>query len=276
MIDPNAKFTVIKSDNGAFLNVTNAAADFTRDNFLFTMVAAEDYIYVGLDKPFNALYVEFVTPNINPADLTVEVYNGSSWVTASPDDETNGFTRSGFIFFDKSAMLKTSVNANERYYVRLVPSVDTTAMSFRGINMIFADDSDMVSEFPEILNSNLLPAGQTSHILTHVASRNHILHNLRNHYSKAGVNDSALKKINQFDLIDVLEVREAAMFLALSKIFFNLSDAPDDNWWTKYKEYADKFEEKMTLARLSIDENNDGVDDAGEVQQQFQPTRWAR
>jgi hypothetical protein len=276
MIDPAARFSVIKSDNGAFSNVSTDAADLTRDNFLFTMVAAEDYIYVGYSKPFSALYAEFVTPNTNAADLEAEIYNGTAWVSQQVDDETKGFTRSGFIFWDKSAMMSTSVNAVERYWIRFVPSVDTTAISFRGINMIFADDNSMVSEFPEILNSNLLPAGQTSHILTHVASRNHILHSLRNHYQKAGVNDSFLTKINQFDLIDVFEIREAAMYLSLSKIFFNLSDAPDDNWWTKYKEYQDKYEEKMTVARLSIDENNDGVDDNNEKQQQFQPTRWAR
>jgi hypothetical protein len=76
--------------------------------------------------------------------------------------------------------------------------------------------------------------------------------------------------------MDVFEIREAAIFLALSKIFFNLSDSPDDHWWIKYREYADKYEAKMTVARLSIDTDDDGITDEDEKQRQFNPTRWAR
>lgn len=276
MIDPNSKLTVLKDDNGVFTNVSNDAADLTRDNFGFTMVAAEDYLYVGLYKPFGSLYTELVTPNTNANTFAAEVYDGASWVSVELTDESKGFTRSGFMFWPKTTMEKATVNSIEKYYIRLKPSVDHTATTIRGINMIFADDSAMMSEFPEITNSNLLPPGQSSHILTHVASRNHILHSLRNHYQKAGVNDNFYTKITQFDLIDVFEIREAAMYLSLSKIFFNLSDNPEDHWWSKYKEYQDKYEEKMTAARLSIDQNNDGVDDSDEKQRQFNPTRWAR
>jgi hypothetical protein len=145
----------------------------------------------------------------------------------------------------------------------------------RGINLIFADDASLKEEFSQIDNSNMYSPGETSHILTHVAARNYILSNLRNHYAKEN-NETGLEKINQYDLMDVFEIREAAIFLALSKIFFNLSDSPDDHWWIKYREYADKYEAKMTVARLSIDTDDDGITDEEEKQRQFNPTRWAR
>jgi hypothetical protein len=276
MIDPNAKFTVIKDINGTLSNLTEDASDLTRDNFTLALDASQDYLYVGLHKPFGSMYVELVTPNTNANSFVAQIHNGTTWVTIDLTDEGKGLTRSGFMFWTKTDMAKQTVGGIEKYYIRLRPSLTHSATVLRGINIIFADDQDMRQEFAEILNSNILPAGEVGHVMTHVASRNHILHTLRNHYQKAANPDLALKKINQFDLIDVFEVREAAMFLSLSKIFFNLSDNPEDHWWAKYKQYADKYEEKMTVARLSIDDNDDGIDDNNEKQRQFNPVRWAR
>ena len=276
MIDPNSKLVVIIDDNGALSNVSNKACDFTRDNISVELVALEDHIYIGHHKPFNTVYAEMFTPNTVSNDLVAEYFNGTVWTTLELADESMGFTRSGFIFWNKVGMRSTAINAVERFYIRVKPSVNQSNTSIRAINLVFADDSAMRSEFPEITNTELLPPGEKSHIMTHVASRNFILHQLRNHYQKANPTGSFYQKINQFDLIDIFEIREAAVFLSLSKIFFNLSDSPDDHWWIKYKEYLDKFEEKMTVARLSIDTDNDGIDNVNENQRAFQPTRWAR
>jgi len=279
MIDPKSKFTVQHDDNSVFVNITEDAADLTRDNFNLELIAAEDYLYVGLRKPFGTMYVEMVTPNINVNTLAAEIHDGTSWVSVELTDGSKGMTRSGFMTWDKTDMKAQTINSIEKFYIRLRPSADHSPSVVRGINLVFADDSAMKSEFIEIDNSNLLPTGEISHIGTHVASRNYILHHLRNHYVKTESSlDTATinEKINQFDMIDIFEIREAALFLSLSKIFFNLSDNPDDHWWMKYREYQDKFEEKMTIARLSIDLDNDGIDDVEEKQLQYKPTRWAR
>lgn len=279
MIDPKSKYTVLLDDNGSFTDLTDDAADLTRDNFALELVAAEDKIYVGLYKPFNSMYTELPTPNTNAGSMSAEIWNGTAWVSTSLTDETKGYTRSGFMYFDTTDMTETTVNGVDMFWVRLTPSVDQTAMQVRGINLIFADDSAMKAEFWEVDNASILPPGETSHVGTNVATRNAILHHLRNHYSKQQSTPNqvtVLAKINQFDLFDIFEVREAAVYLSLSKIFFNLSDNPDDHWWLKSKEYQDKYEQKITVARLSIDQDNDGIKDPEETQAQFQPTRWFR
>ncbi len=279
MIDPKSKYTVLHDDNSVFVDLTEDAADLTRDNVNIGLVAAEDYIYVGLDKPFGALYIEMVTPNANANTFAAEIFDGTSFVSIDLTDESRGMTRSGFMYWDKTSMTSTTINGIAKCYIRLKPSADHSASVLRGLNLVFSDDASMKQEFIEIDNANLLPPGEVSHIGTHVASRNYILHNLRNHYVKSKSTVSSgyvVEKINQFDLIDIFEVREAATFLALSKIFFNLSDNPEDHWWSKYREYQDKFEEKMVSARLSIDTDDDGVDSASETQKQYNATTWTR
>lgn len=279
MIDPKSKLTVLHDDNGTFNNLTEKAADLTRDNFTVQLIAAEDYLYIGYEKPFGSMYLETYTTNTNANSFTAQIYNGTSWVSVDISDESQGLTRSGFVFWTKTSMNSVAVNSLTRYWIRLKPSVDHTSTVMRGINLIFANDAAMVSEFSEITNSNLLPAGEVSHIRTHVSTRNHIMQSLRNHYAKSvtDANSNATQeKINQFDMIDIFEIREAATYLSLSKIFFNLSDSVEDHWFIKYREYQDMYEDKIKVAYLSIDTNNDGVDDANEVQRQYNPTRWVR
>lgn len=279
MIDPKAKYTVLHDDNGSFVDLTENAADLTRDNFNLQMVVGQDKLYVGLHKPFSSLYVELVTPNTNAGSFSLEVWDGTAWVSASLNDESKGLTRSGFMYWSNEDMKSTTVNSISKYYIRISPSVSHSATVVRGINLIFADDNALKSEFFEIQNANILPSGEVSHIGTHVASRNYILHHLRNHYTKTSTDEASLgvlEKINQFDLLDIFEIREAAVFLSLSKIFFNLSDSQEDHWWVKYREYSDKYEQKIIMARLSIDQDDDGVSNSAEQQEQFNPVRWAR
>lgn len=277
MIDPKSKLTIFHDDNGVFNDLTEDLADFTRDSYSLSLISGEDCLYVGYHKPFNTFYLElFTVGTVLNVTFTVKVWNGSSWVVVDSTDETKGFLRSGYFTWDKASMNSTTVNGLDKYYICIEPSTDQTAVQVRGLNLIFANDIMMKTEFFEIDNQSLLPAGEVSHIGTHVATRNYILHYLRNYYTKQGATSSVIEKINQFDLIDIFEIREAAVYLSLSKIFFNLSDSTEDNYWTKYREYQDKYEEKITTARLSIDLDDDGVDDVEEVQAQRKTTRWAR
>lgn len=276
MIDSRTKLTVFHDDNSVFTDYSNSAKDYTRDSFSFTLVAAEDYLYLGFTKPFGATYVEMETPNTNSNTLSAEYFDGTSWQTLDLNDETNGLTRSAFITWDKELLTSTTINSVAAFYVRFRPDSDHSATTFRGINLVFSDDNMMKQEFFEIDNVNLLPNGESSHIATHVASRNMIVQEFRRlNYTKEDVNGNR-NIINQWDLHDIFEVRDAATFLALSKIFFNLSDSVDDNWWQKYREYHDKYEESMRLAKLSVDLDDDGKKDDDEKVRDRQPFRWNR
>ena len=275
MIDSRTKLTILHDDDSVFTDYSNLAADFTRDPYSHDLISLEDYLYIGYSKPFNAAYIEMEVPNTNANEFTAEYWNGTAWTELDLNDGTNGFTRSGFIEWDKSDMNSTDVNSLTKFWLRLKPSADHSATTYRGINLVFSEDAMMKSEFFEITNSNILPAGETSHITTHVASRNMIIQQLRNqgYIKDDGYNDVNL---NQWDLHDIYEIRQGATYLALSKIFFTLSDSVDDNWWQKYREYNDKYEEAMRLARLSLDLNDDGLESDDEKTRQATPFRWNR
>lgn len=277
MIDVRTKLIVLFDNNGSFEDYSNVAVDYLRGSFDIDLVSAEDYLYIGYEKPFSSIYVELVTANTVTNTFTAEYYDGTTWQTLDLSDESEGFTRSGFLTWDKSSMKSTTINLIEKYYIRLKPDADHSLTSVRGINLVFSDDAAMKYEFFEIDNSNLLPAGETTHISTHVAARNHIIQSLRNlGYIKSVPGTSGVENIDQWDLHDIFEVRQAATMLALSKIFFTLSDSVDDNWWQKYREYQDKYEEAFKLVKLSIDTDDDGEEDLSEKNRPKFSMRWSR
>lgn len=277
MIDPLTKLTVLHDDNSVFANYSDLAADFIRDNFSVLLSSTEDYLYLGFAKPFSTAYVAIITANVNVNTLNAEYYNGTSWVSLALTDETRGFTRSGYLFWDKSLMASTTVNSKAAYYIRLRPSADHSATVLRGINLIFADDNALKQEFFEIDHETLLPTGETSQLVQHVGARNIIVQMLRNKgYLKQSEGSSVLKQITQWDLMDIFEIKQAATMLTLSKIFFMLSDNREDTWWAKYLEYQDKFEESFKLVMLTLDENDNGETDVQESNEPFKVQRWLR
>lgn len=277
MIESTEKLTVLHDDNGVFVNHTEDAADLTRDNFNLTLVAAEDYLYLGHYKPFGTLFAGIITGNTNSGSFAAEYYNGSTWVSLDLSDESRNFTREGYMFWNRDNMKSTSVNSVEAFYIRLRPDVDHSATVIRGINLIFADDSALKQEFFEVDNSNLLPPGEISHLVHHVAARNTIVQTLRNkNYKKHNEGSARAEEINQWDLMDIFQVRQAATMLALSKIFFTLSDSQEDTWWAKYEEYQRRYEHAFELINLSVDTDNDGEEDINENQEQFKIMRWTR
>ncbi len=277
MIDRNAKLTILHDNNSVFTDHSDNAADYIRDNFSIDLNATEDYLYIGFDRPFGAVYNEIVTPNTNAGDFAAEYWDGDSWESLEITDESKNYIRSGYIFWDRpDDWAQETIDSIEQYYIRIRPSVDHSATSMRGINLVFSDDTALKREFFEIDNSDLLPPGESSHITSHVAARNSIVQRLRNlDYIKFDSNSNRIN-ITQWDLHDIFEVREAATHLALSKIFFNLSDNDEDMWWRKYREYSDKYEEAFRLVRLSIDNNNDGETDSSETLAQKKPFRFLR
>lgn len=276
MIDPTTKLYVFHDDNSVFSDFTDLAADYIRDEFSMTLVAAEDYLYLGYYKPFNATYVKLITANTNANELALEYFDGTTWQSRSVTDETLGMTRSGFLLWDSTDMASTTINSQEAFYVRIKPSADHTVTTARAMNLVFADDNALKQEFFEIDNSSLLPPGETDHIVHHVAARNTIIQKLRNlQYIKTN-SDGIYVNMTQWDLFDLFEIKQSAIMLTLSKIFFLLSDSPEDTWWAKYREYQDKFEEAFKLARLTLDVDDDGVKDAGENLVKKKVSRWQR
>lgn len=267
MLDTNTKLTVLHDANSVFTDHSKEAFDFSRDAFSLTLNKDTSYLYVGFYKPINSCFVSLSTANTNANSFTAEIYNGSSW-TAATDfyDDTKGFTRSGFMTWDRNQtnQASTAINSTSLFWIRLRPSVTHSATILNGLNFLFADDQDLTYEVPEITDTNHL-AGKSSHILTHVAARNEILQSLNNKdYKKLNPTTSYREDLTAWDILEGSQLKQAAVYLALSKIYFNFSDATDDKYHQKSKHFQAKFKEAFQLSQLSLDEDDDGLLDSSE------------
>lgn len=260
--------SVLHDDNGTFIDWSVEANDFGRDSFVLPLVAAEDHLYVGLYKPFKQLYLELKVLNVIANDLTAEYWDGSTWNNLSSFlDMTKGMTRSGFLSWDKPTdWAKTAVNGDEMYWVRFVPSVDITGTTeIQGLNIVFADDQDLVNEFSNVLS---YLQSLSSFISYHQSVRDDIVQSLRNKGNvKTNSTANELKKITKWDLLDINEVKMGAVYGVLSKIFFQLSDDPEDKWYQRHKDYEAKCKEALELYSLSLDKNDDGIENKSEMVQ---------
>ncbi len=278
MIDPRDKLFVFHDDNGSFIDVTNNAHDYGRDAFSLEIVALEDKLYVGFeDKPINAIYLEFGTANTNSSAPTLKYYNGTSFeVVGGFHDDTNNLLRSGYIVWDrhqrdangKLDQEKTTINSQEAYWYEFSFSADfSVGTTVQGLNIVLADDNDLEYELAEI--DEFRADNRDSFILMHQAVRDDIVQTIRNRgiqkqRTEADRNKqggSTLRDITPWDLLDHQQLKQAAKYLALSKIFFNVSDAIDDKWYQKYQDYKRLGDESLNLFIMDIDTQNDGVVD---------------
>lgn len=263
MLDPRTKLTVLDYNGTTFSDQTENAFDFSRDNFTVSLTTSS-YLYVGYTKPIQAFYVELATPNTTSNEFTAEYYDGSSWTALEVQDGTKGFTRSGFITFSREGLSSVSINSKSRYYVRLRPSANHTVTAVRGINLVFADDSMISQYFPEVTDDSVLPPGYSSHIMAHVAARDEIIQELRNRGHIKYNSTTGTENVNQWDLLDVFEIKQAAVYKALANIFFSLADNPADKWYSQHTQYADRYQRLMNGLKLSVDTDDDGENDDDE------------
>lgn len=273
MIDNDIQLTVKTEISSVFNDVSNDAVDYLRDSFTATL-DTPDYLYMGYSKPFNAVFVEIQTVNSNVSEVTMEVYDGISWAVTESFDQTRGFSRSGFVNWSKVDMASIEIDGVEAFYVRIKVSAVTSSMDIRAANLVLSDDQALKQEFFEV--DQLLVSGQTSHISKHVAARNDIIQYIRNDGNLKTNSSGVTSNINVFDLHESVELRQAATYLALAKIFFNLSDSLEDNWFIKFREYTEKYKTMMAMYRVSIDLDDDGVDDESNAEKVKKPFIWSR
>jgi len=232
------------------------------DKYTFTL-KANDALYIGYSKPVHNLYFDFITSNTNPSVLLNIEYSNSEngYTSLGIYDETSGFARSGLIQWEEvSSNLSSTatVNGVKKYWLKITPTLDLSEVSLNYIGLLFSTDDDLVLLNPYILESNLL-MGERNHLKAHVAARNEIVQTYSNKgYVTTGGN------LDFWDMLNINEFRQGATFLALSYIYFNLSDNEDDMWLAKSETYRKRYKEQIDLYYSSIDIDNDGVTDASE------------
>lgn len=255
------RFTVLHDDNGSFVDHSIDATDFNIDSFGMPLVAAEDYLYVGLYKKFSFFFVDFEVKNTASATFSGEYYNGTSWVALSDFiDRSKGFTRAGFMEWDldQEDWAETTVNSKEMFWVRFKPDADMDAgTELSGLGIVFANDDDLREEVNQI--EKYLPSGKNSFIQYHQTVKKDMVQLINNRgrkKQKAAL--QGLDMVTEFDLLRPEELRQAAKYRALEKIFFQISDNVEDKYYQRYLDYRAMATDAFDLFYLTIDTNDDG------------------
>lgn len=234
------------------------------------------HIDIGYKKPINQIFIEIKTPNIASSTISIQKWNGSAWVSLKHLDETNGFKKSGFIFFDEDDLtVKQLHNSKNQYWYRLIVNTSTSGLVLNGINLVFNNLADLKNEEPAI--ESFYPRTITSHILSIVSAREYILRRINNSQPLnfyilptnplTGLSYVDVRNLNVFDIFDINELRDASTYYALHKIFSNRSDEADSVYKQKADDYLLKFEQTFKLftgRKLTIDINDDGIEDEGD------------
>lgn len=246
-----------------FTDVSDALCDFAVDNATITLLNTAS-LWIGFEKPISSLFFYATTPSTDTRKITVSMFNSSinAWDVVQSTDDTAGFTRSGFItWILPLQMAPAQVNTVSNYWVKINVDSSTTATVFRAISALFSDDRELKKEFPSIMNSNFLLGGTTDHYLIHETCRNDIVQYFRKKGLRRLGNDCNMKKFMAFDIMDIDEVRTAATYMALSKIFSNVANSAnaEDNWLAKSKMYKKMADEALNTAYLTWDTMSDGA-----------------
>ena len=279
MIDNKASLNVKHDDNGVFTDYSHKAANYGRDSFTFTLDSTTSKLFVGFRKPITGFYVDILNTDYTlEGTLTVEYWDGSNWVSVQDlADDTLGLLRSGFILFEREQanQVENEVDSLSKYWYRI--SSDTTRMNIdiSGINMIFSDDYTMSLEQP-VINDPAFKGSQASYVKIHASVRDEILQRFNNKDYIKRTEDGRIENLNVWDLHDILEVKQGATFLALSKIYYNVSDASDDVWADKSAFYFNKYNKMINIARVSLDVNDNGIPEVSEEKVMFATRRIRR
>lgn len=219
---------------------------------------------VSFYKPVNCFYIHITKQEISKR-LSVQYWNGVEWKEINHKDLTFGLSRSGFVSWDRNLSGEKDQSGEFTYKLQMTELngsdlVTPVSVDFKGVNLVFSDDWDLIEEYPSIMQH--LPEGQETFIRFHATARDEILTD----FKTAGIvveSGNKRKQIDQWDLLDKDEVREASKFSALSKIFSWLSDTSGDRYDQLAKEY--QAEAGSSLSPLiSLDRDDDGLKDNNE------------
>lgn len=257
------------------LDLTKTAWKWSNDNLSMT-ITTSDYLYVGYKKQLSQFYFDLETPSTSNSLISAEKYNGTSWEEIEVFDETDGFKNSGFICVEKNHNSQKE-SGSDYVFIRFKVDVNTSALKFRGINLVLCSEQDLKEEEPNM--ERFYPRDFRSHVLSLESATKYILRKINNS-GKYKYDGTDVSLISRFDLFDIEELREAAAYYTMYKIMINRADGDEtDAYRLKAEEYLEKFNNAFAIfqgQRLSIDLDDSGVEDEEEIEQSTEVLRLRR
>lgn len=195
---------VIHDDNGTLVDLSKKLNNAFSSSVVLPFVAADDYIYLGSEFPFNHRYFLIDVANGVDTVASVEIWNGSSWVPAvDVIDQTEGddgvsFSQSGILSWVTNrtkAWSREDTTENmtgsgletlkiyNLYWVRISFDGDfdvTTSVKYVGHK--FSTDEDLGGQYPDLVRTNVKAAfksGKTNWDEQHIIAAEQIISDLR-------------------------------------------------------------------------------------------------
>lgn len=171
---------VLWNDNGQAIDLTASLNNYRAETETIALVAADDYLFIGSDLPFNHKYIEVGTANDEASALSVAIWWANAWhdaVDLIDQTASAGVTlaQSGLVQWapdefkgwdpeqdsaDVTGLETTKIY--DMYWLRLAFSADlkaTTALKYIGHK--FCEDSDLEGLYPDLKASGLKTAWAT-------------------------------------------------------------------------------------------------------------------
>jgi hypothetical protein len=174
---------VIHSDNGTLLDLSQSLRDFYAETAALPIVAAQDYLYLGSEFPFNHRYINIDTANDQASAMTVHIWDGTEWkqcVDVFDGTKVDGKTlaQSGIVSWwpDKddawqrddtnySSQTITGLSAAtiyDLYWVRISFSANLNAStSLKYIGQKFSNLDDLRGEYPDLVRPDVMQSFET-------------------------------------------------------------------------------------------------------------------
>lgn len=253
MINRAVTRTVLNSDE-----VTNKTAFQSVDTQAFNLQTTDSF-YLGSTGKFSSRYFDLKAPNGSASVLTVQYWNGSTWVDVDDlVDQTSqsGKTmyKSGFIsWVNKTDWVKcslTGVDSDvELYWVKLTVSANLDSGTIiQSIANLFSDDDMLRIYYPEIANDpNYLPDGKKNFVDQHWAAKNLVVLRLKQRKLIA----------DESQIIDISDVAQAAVH-AVAWIIINPIASSDEKQALAARAW-EAFGEEINSTNLHVDQDKDGI-----------------
>ncbi len=259
---------VIYSDNGTIDDISNEMSDINTGSKVIPVVAAEDYLFIGSELPFNHRYISVSVANDQASSVSVDLWDGTAWVAAVDVQDftaVSGATlgQSGHIMWSlhpNYSWMKDDTNYNSEtitglssarifglYWARLSFSANlknTTAIKYMGHK--FAEDIDLKNRYPDLIRTTVLAqfaTGKTNWEEQHILAAESIIKDLKA--------KKVMVSANQ--ILDYRIFTEAAVYRLAEMIFMGLGR--DYNEIRKEAEY--KYNKAISMGQYNLDDNQD-------------------
>lgn len=192
--------------------------------------------------------------------VEIEPYAGAGFIDVTPTPTSD--SKSYYLDYvyatsgTKTISLRITTGGSPETFTTTVSVVTAVA------DALFSSDNDLKAIEPDVMK--WLPKGKSTWNFVHRKVQDKIVNEI--YKNRILSNDGT--KLTKDEFIDVDEVKEWAVYYALSIIFYSISNSVDDIFARKAQSYEKQKNEYMNLAMniLWLDYNKDGNLTAGEKQ----------